>query len=341
MKARQSTLSSKEIHRILGGELIGSGDFLVSGVSTLESPEANTIAFYRGTSPKKLQSLLDALPPMLLLVSFTPSLPDNHRGCVLVNENPQKSFIRMLEAFYDSEVVEPSIHPTATIHPSVKLDKSVYIGPHVIVDADVELATGVQIHGNTHLYRAAQIGENSIIYSGVQIREECTIGANCVIHSNSVIGADGFGYLPSKSIGLQKVPQVGTVIIEDSVEIGALTSIDRATVGATRIGQGTKIDNQVQIGHNAQIGRYCIICAQVGIAGSAILGDGVVLGGGVGVADHVTISGGIRVGGHSGVTASLSVPGDYMGMPAVKASVYKRTQILLRRLLADRSRSTN
>ena len=134
---------------------------------------------------------------------------------------------------------------------------------------------------------------------------------------------------------------MGTVIIEDSVEIGALTSIDRATVGATRIGQGTKIDNQVQIGHNAQIGRYCIICAQVGIAGSAILGDGVVLGGGVGVADHVTISVGIRVGGHSGVTASLSVPGDYMGMPSVKASVYKRTQILLRRLLADRSRSTN
>lgn len=337
MKARQSTLSAKEIHKILGGELIGPDDFLVSGVSTLESPKANTIAFYRGTSVKKLQGFLDTLPSMLILTSFTPSLPESHNGCVLVVENPQESFIKLLGTFYDSERVAPCIHPTATIHPSVKIDTSIYIGPYVIIDADVELAPGVQIHGNTHLYRASKVGEKTIIYSGVQIREECIIGANCIIHSNSVIGADGFGYIPSTSIGLQKVPQVGAVIIEDFVEIGALTSIDRATVGVTRIGQGTKIDNQVQIGHNAQIGRYCIICAQVGIAGSAVLEDGVVLGGGVGVADHVTICSGIRVGGHSGVTTNLSVPGDYMGMPAIKASAYKRTQILLRRLLGGRS----
>lgn len=336
MKAHQSTLSAQEVQKVLGGELVGSGEFSVSGVSTLESPEAHTIAFYRGTSLKKLQALLDTLPPMLLLVSFTHPLPESHRGSLLVVENPHESFIKILDVFYDSETIEPSIDSTASIHSSAKIGQGVYIGPHVIIDADVEVSDGVQIHGNTHLYRAAQIGAYSVLYSGVQVREECVIGANCIIHSNSVIGADGFGYLPSKSMGLQKVPQVGTVTVEDFVEIGALTSIDRATVGTTRIGRGTKIDNQVQVGHNVQIGSYCIVCAQVGIAGSATIEDGVVLGGGVGVADHVTISSGIRVGGHSGVTSNLSVPGDYMGMPAIKASLFRRTQIILKHLLGHR-----
>jgi UDP-3-O-[3-hydroxymyristoyl] glucosamine N-acyltransferase len=338
MKARSVTITAQEIQKLVGGTLHGAEDFIVRGLSTLEAPQAATVVFFRGSSEKKLQEIIDQSPPLFILVGFVPENPTNNSSCLLRVDNPQESFIRLVETFYESDQPLPHVSPSAIIHPSVKLGNEVYIGPHVILDADVTLGDGVKIHGATHLYRGVTVGANSVLYSGVRIREDCVIGSNCTLHSNSVIGADGFGYLPAPSGGLLKVPQVGFVVIEDEVEIGALTSIDRGTVGPTIIGRGTKIDNQVQIGHNVQIGKCCIICAQVGIAGSAVISDGVVLGGGVGVADHIHIARGVRVGGHSGVVTNLHTPGDYMGMPAIKASLFKRTQVYLKKLRETRNR---
>lgn len=336
MKLRSITLQSNEIRTKLGGKLIGSDSFSVTGLSTVEHPEAHSVVFYRGTSERKLQDILEQSPPVLVLLAFTPKDVKTHESCLLVVEKPQERFVELVGVFYDTEEVRSGIDPTAIVHPSASLGERVYIGPHVIVEENVRIESDVQILANAHIHRDVHIGSHSMLHSGVRIREESILGSHCIVHSNSVIGSDGFGYLPSPAAGLLKVPQVGNVIIEDHVEIGALTSIDRGTIGETRIGQGTKIDNQVQIAHNVHIGKYCIICAQVGIAGSAIIGDGVVLGGGVGVADHLRINSGIRVGGHSGVLTSLLSPGDYLGMPAIKASLFKRTQVYVQKLCSPR-----
>ena len=336
MKLRSITLQSNEIRKILSGTLIGSDTFPVTGLSTLEHPEANSVIFYRGTSERKLQDILEQSPPVLVLLAFTPKNIKTNESCLLVVEKPQERFVELVEVFYDTEKLRSGIDPTAIVHPSATLGERVHIGPHVIVEENVRIESDVQILANVHLHRDVHIGSHSILHSGVRVREESILGSHCIVHSNSVIGSDGFGYLPSQATGLLKVPQVGKVVIEDHVEIGALTSIDRGTIGETRIGQGTKIDNQVQIAHNVHIGKYCIICAQVGIAGSAIIGDGVVLGGGVGVADHLRINSGVRVGGHSGVLTNLLTPGDYLGMPAIKASLFKRTQVYVRKLGSPR-----
>jgi len=176
------------------------------------------------------------------------------------------------------------------------------------------------------------VGARSRLYSGVAIREGSRIGTNVIIHNNSVIGSDGFGYLQDPKVGLRKVPQVGTVEVGDYVEIGANTTIDRGAVGSTIIGPHTKIDNQVQIGHNVVLGSHCVVCAKVGIAGSCKVGSGVVFGGGVGVADHVTIVSGVRLSGYSGVYSDILEPGDYMGVPAIKAGTYRRQQAIISRM---------
>jgi UDP-3-O-[3-hydroxymyristoyl] glucosamine N-acyltransferase len=190
------------------------------------------------------------------------------------------------------------------------------------------------------------MGAGVTLHSGVSLREGTVLGSHVTVHNNTVIGGDGFGYVPDPSVGLRKVPHVGNVIIEDQVEIGANTSIDRGALGSTKIGFGTKIDNQVQIGHNVTIGKFCIICGQTGIAGSVTIGDRCVFGGGSGAADHVSICSGVRLGGRTGATGNINEPGDYLGFPALAASQWKRAQAALRRLAkpsraaATKTRST-
>jgi UDP-3-O-[3-hydroxymyristoyl] glucosamine N-acyltransferase len=342
MKPRTVSYPARQLAEILGAQLIGDGDLVVTGMASTSSPAAGRIAFVRSRSKSAALRTLSSLSAMAVLIDEPLVPPIGARetlNCtLLVVPHPQRSFVDLIPHFFSPEAVSASIHPTAVLDPTAQIAPGVSIGALSVVGPGVTLGEGVVLHSQVSIYRDVTIGAHSELHSGVSIREGCTIGKHCTIHNNAVIGADGFGYMPDPTQGLRKVPQVGVVIIGDHVEIGAGATIDRATVGATSIGSHTKIDNHVQIGHNVVVGSHCLLCAQVGIAGSATLGNGVVLGGGTGVADHVTIASGVRVGGHSGVTGDIDEAGDYLGMPAVKAGVYRRQQAALKRFSTDARR---
>lgn len=336
MKPRIVAVTAQQIATALNASLHGNGALEITGVSAIYTPEPGRLTFIKGKSPAAAWRTLVKLPEVAVLIEPA-LLPDAEAlrslRCVLVVvPHAQRAFVEAIDQFYEAESVSRTVHPTAHIDPSASISEGVSVGPLAVIGARVHLGAGVIVHNSVTIKRDVVVGARTEIHSGVVIREGCSLGIDCVVHDNTVIGADGFGYIPDPVTGTRKVPQVGVVVIGDNVEIGASTTIDRATVGATKIGSHTKIDNQVQIGHNVIVGSHCMICAQVGIAGSAILGDRVVLGGGTGVADHVTIASGVRVGGHAGVTTDIAEPGDYMGMPAIKAGIYRRQQAYLRRL---------
>jgi UDP-3-O-[3-hydroxymyristoyl] glucosamine N-acyltransferase len=336
MKPISASYSVQELAELSGSRVIGDPKITITGLCSVHRPQPFHLAFLRLGSRSAALKLLTPLPAMAVLIDkkalpTTAECQQLHCSLIPV-DNPQAVFVEIISKFFEPEKVQLYAHQSAIIDPTATIGFDVSIGANCVVGAGVTIGDGAILHSGVTLYRDVQIGAKTELHSGVVIREGCRVGSNCIIHNNTVIGADGFGYLSDTQRGLVKVPQVGVVAIDDYVEIGAGTAIDRATVGATVIGAHTKIDNHVQIGHNVVIGSHCLLCAQVGVAGSATIGNGVVLGGGTGVADHVTIVSGVRVGGHSGVTSSLEEPGDYMGMPIMKASAYRRQQGLLKRL---------
>ena len=342
MKPRTVSYSARQLAEKVGATVIGDGELLVTSLAPATAPAKGALTFVRSRSKSAALRTLATLSKMAVLVDdeLVPAIGarESIDSTLLIVPHPQRSFIELLPLFFEPEQVSHTIHPTAQIHTSATVGKNVSIGAFCVVGPEVHIGDGSVLHSNVSLYRNVTIGPDSELHSGVSVREGCILGKNCTIHNNAVIGADGFGYVPDPIHGLLKVPQVGIVVIGDYVEIGAGAAIDRATVGATTIGNHTKIDNHVQIGHNVTIGSHCILCAQVGVAGSSFIGDGVVLGGGTGVADHVRIVSGVRVGGHCGVTGDIDEPGDYLGMPAVKAGVYRRQQAALKRFATDSRR---
>ena len=207
------------------------------------------------------------------------------------------------------------VHPTAVVDPSAVLGDQVAIGPQVIVEAGARIGDRVVLHARVFVGAEVEIGPDSELWQHVVVRERCSLGARVIVHPNTTIGSDGYGYHFSGGRHV-KIPQIGTIEIGDEVEIGANCAVDRAKFGVTRIGAGTKIDNLVQVAHNVEIGRACLIVAQCGIAGSARIGDGVVLGGQVGVADHVTVGDGAQVGACSGVSKDVPAGKRMLGVPA-------------------------
>jgi UDP-3-O-[3-hydroxymyristoyl] glucosamine N-acyltransferase len=336
MKAVNVSLSVEKIAQSIGASVRGDSALMITGVTPLSSPHQGLIAFIRTKSANQALTTLQSLPAMAVLVQ-PENVPaqeslDKLACTLLVVPDSHRAFLACLPLFYCEEQVIREIHPTAVVDTSAQIGKNVAIGAYCVVGANAAIGDGSVLHSHVTLYRDAQVGSHCELHSGVVVREGCRIGSHCIVHNHAVIGADGFGYLSDPQRGITKVPQVGIAVVGNHVEIGVGTAIDRAAVGSTTIGDYTKIDNHVQIGHNVIIGSHCVICAQVGIAGSASLGNGVVLGGASGVADHVTITSGVRAGGNSGITTDLNEPGDYMGFPAIKAGQYRRLQVTLRRL---------
>lgn len=319
----------------LGAEYVGTEPFVIMGVTPSNEPKPGYLTFLKGSSVAGVDAELTKLSGMVVVcqqgasANYTPP----PAGGVICVKDPYAGFLDIVELFLEPELHEDGVHSSAVIHPSARIGAGARIGPLCWVDEGAVVGSGVTLVSHVRIHASARIEDGAFLHSGVSIRERCIVGKNTIIHDNVVIGADGFGYIPDSKRGLRKVPQVGHVEIGSNVEIGAGTCIDRGTLGATIIGSGTKIDNLVQIGHNTRVGSFCIICGQVGIAGSTTIGDQVVLGGSVGVADHVTIVSGVRVGGGGGVTTSILEPGDYMGLPALKASQWRRLQVHNRRVL--------
>jgi UDP-3-O-[3-hydroxymyristoyl] glucosamine N-acyltransferase len=251
---------------------------------------------------------------------------------VLRAKDPYLAYTRALRLFYPEPEINSAIHLTAVIDESAKLAKNVEIFANVVIGRNCEIAENVRIFPNVTLYDGVKIGTNSTIHSGVSIRESCEIGANCIIHNNSTIGSDGFGYAKTEEKSWLKIPQVGRVVLEDDVEIGANTAIDCASVGETRIKRGAKIDNLVQIGHSCTVEEDALICSQTGLAGSSVIGKRVILAGQVGIAGH------LKVGDDAVLTAKSATSHDVengkiiSGVPGFDNREWLRSTAAFRRL---------
>jgi UDP-3-O-[3-hydroxymyristoyl] glucosamine N-acyltransferase len=250
----------------------------------------------------------------------------------LRSERPRLVFARALAILQPQGHVLPGRHPTATVAATAGLAADVHVGPGVVIGERVQIAAGVQLHPNCVLYDDVSIGPRTVVHANCVIRERTVIGADCIIYPGAVLGNDGFGYELEPQGAWLKIPQTGNVVLEDAVEIGSLTAIDRPALGETRIGRGAKIDNLVQIGHGCKIGPYTLLVSQVGLAGGVETGHHVVLAGQVGVADHVSIGAGSTVGAKSGIPGNVAPGSTLMGYPVVPANEWKRLMAAERRL---------
>ena len=251
---------------------------------------------------------------------------------VLRAKDPYLAYTRALRLFHPELPFEAFVHPTAVIDRTAKIANDVWIGASAVIGREVEITEGVRIFPNATIYDDVVIGKDSVIHSGVAIRERTLIGERVIIHNNTVIGCDGFGYAKDEERHWLKIPQSGRVVIEDDVEIGAGTTIDRASVGETRIGRGTKIDNLVQIGHSCTIGEDTLLCAQVGLAGSSRIGDRVVLAGQAGVAGHLTIGDDAVLTAKSATSHDVPAGKMISGIPAFDNREWLRSTAAFRRL---------
>lgn len=339
MLLSQSSYSLTHIGDHVHGKVIGNQDLVINGLCTLDAPQPNHITFIRAKGVTALARALKGIKGCAAFV-MEQALPDDvnlsETSLVLVPD-PYTAFLDSVQLFYNEEPHVAGVDPTATIHPSASIHPTATVGPYCYVGRGVHLDAHTVLGPNVRVFDGAHIGESTILKSGVVVRERCVVGRHCIIHDNTVIGADGFGYTPDKVLGLRKVPQLGNVLISDQVEVGANSCIDRGALGSTMVGYGTKIDNLVQIGHNTVIGKFCIICGQVGIAGSTVIEDGVVLSGQVGVSDHRRIVAGVRVGGGAPVTEDILEPGDYFGHPLLRVREWHRHQTELRTKMARRN----
>ena len=320
----QKTL--KEIAQLIGGQVIGDGDTLITGASGIREATKGDITFLANP---KYSSLMDKTLASSIVTSTDAQKTTKP---IILTDNPSLAFVKIISMFTPTEFGHPkNIDYTAVLGKNIVLGKNVAIGAYSVIGDDVVIGDDTIIYAGCYIGHHTKIGNSTLIYPHVSIRERISIGNRVIIHCGCVIGSDGFGFTTIKGIH-HKIPQVGTVEIEDDVEIGANVTIDRARFDKTVIGNGTKIDNLVQIGHNVVIGENSLIVAQVGIAGSAIIGKNVTLGGQVGIAGHINIGDNAIVTAQSGV--AKSVPADTMvsGYPARPYMTTQRANASLQNL---------
>lgn len=296
---------------LIGGKIIGNPKLPISGITHCDSLKAGLITFIQ--DPKDLKTVeVSEISCVIVPAQISAS-----SKTLIQVPMPKLAWAKLLDYFYPSPVFTPGISPKASISKSAKLGKDVTIEDYAVIGDHAEIGARTVIRAHAFVDRDVKIGSQSHLYPGVVVYHSSQIGNQVTIHAGTVIGADGFGYVATPETQ-EKIPQVGNVIIEDQVEIGSLTTIDRATIGSTVIGKGTKIDNQVQIAHNVQIGAGCAISSQTGISGSCKIGNHVTMGGKVGLGDHVEIGDWTMVGAGSGFPSNKKVPAKQIvfGQPA-------------------------
>jgi UDP-3-O-[3-hydroxymyristoyl] glucosamine N-acyltransferase len=320
------TVTVRQLAECVRGQLLGDGDQLILAARPLADALPGDITF---VEHDKHLAAWNACRASAAIVP--PGIPLNGRPLIRVAD-PLMAFVRVVQHLRGRPVVSGSgISPTARIHSSVKLGEGVSIGDWAIVGEGTEIADNCTLHAGVVLGRFCRLGRDVTLHPHVVLYDDSILGHRVTIHANAVIGADGFGYRIQDGRHV-KVPQLGWVEIEDDVEVGACSTIDRGTFGPTRIGTGTKIDNLVQIGHNCQIGRHNVLCSQVGVAGSSTTGDYVVMAGQVGVADHLTIGDQVTIGAKSGVAGSIPSNSQVLGSPATPHKEQVRMMITLEKL---------
>jgi UDP-3-O-[3-hydroxymyristoyl] glucosamine N-acyltransferase len=321
------TITSGDLVKKLGGELIGDPNLLINSVTSLESANQNSISFFNNP---KYSDLLKSTKAAVVIINRV-DLPDRS-GTSIVIDNPYLYFAKVSQLLNPSKTLKKEIHKSAIIHPSCKLGQDIYIGPNVVIEENVSLGDEVVIHAGSIVEADSAIGNASVIHPHVVIKANTIIGKNCILYAGCIIGSDGFGYAKDDSKWLA-IPQIGRVLLGDNVDIGSNSTIDRGALDDTIISSGVKIDNLVQIGHNCLVGENTIIAGCVGIAGSAKIGKNCAIGGAAMILGHLSIADNVTISPGSMITRSIKTSGTYTAlMPFQDHETWLKTAAKIKRL---------
>lgn len=333
--------SAKQIAGLLNGKVEGNENVSVSTLAKIEEGKKGSLCFL---SNKLYTPFLYETEASIVIVNNSLELDKPVKPtCTLIRvEDAYGSFAKLLEIYHEIKQNKKGIEQPSFISPSAKLGIDCYVGAFAYIGENVTIGSNVKIYPHCYIGDNTTIGNNCVFYSGVKIYHECIIGNDCTIHASSVVGSDGFGFAPSSENNYKKVPQIGNVIIEDHVEIGSNTSIDRATMGSTIIRKGVKLDNLIQIAHNVEVGENTVMAGGAFIAGSTKIGKNVMIGGQAGVVGHIKVADGVKIAGQSGVGSTIDKEGEIVqGSPAFAIGEYKRSYVLFRSLQKINDRIKN
>ena len=325
--------SLNEINDVLKGVIIGETNQNITAAEQLEMAGISEISFIGN---KKYEKYWETSKACAAVVNEDISIEPGENRAFIKVKNADLAMSQILELFAPpTPLFRVDIHLTATIDPTASIGNGTRIGAGSYIGPKVQIGENVTIYPNVTILDECTIGKNTVIWPGAVVRERCHVGAFCILHPNCTIGADGFGFRPDPEKGLVKIPQIGNVILGNGVEIGANTCVDRGKFSSTILGDGCKIDNLIQIGHNSKLGRFCILAGQSGLAGSVTLGNGVLIGGSASITDHVSIGDGAIIGGGSGVTKDIPAGKTMLGYPAIEARDALKQWAILKRLVNE------
>lgn len=321
--------TAQQIADFIGGEVDGDSHSEVFSFAKIEEGKKGDLCFL---SNMKYASYVEKSKASVIIVAADFKKPKATQSTLIRVNDPYSAFAKLMAYVESFKKPKFGVSELAFIDSSVKVDKTVYVGEFSVIQAGVVLGKNVQIYPHVFIGEGAKIGNNVLIYPGAKILERCEIGDNCIIHSGVVIGSDGFGFAPDEKGEYKKIPQMGNVVVENDVEIGANTTIDRATIGSTIIGRGTKLDNLIHIAHNVELGNHNVFAAQTGIAGSTKIGSYNMFGGQVGIAGHLQLGSKIKIAAQSGIMNNIKDGESLIGSPAMSSTHYFRVFALFRKL---------
>lgn len=320
--------SAKQIAEYIQGVIIGDEEATVHTFAKIEEGIPGALSFL--SNPKYTHYIYDTKSSIVLVnKDFQPER--DIQATLIKVDNAYESLAKLMTLYEMSKPKKSGIDPLASVAASAKIGKNVYIGAFACIEEGAEIGDNAYIHPHVTVGCNAKVGENTILYPQVTIYHDCRVGNQCIIHAGAVIGADGFGFAPSAE-GYEKIPQIGIAIIEDNVEIGANTCIDRSTMGATIVHKGVKLDNLIQVAHNVEVGSHTVMASQVGIAGSTKIGEWCMFGGQVGVAGHIQIGDHVNVGAQSGIPGNTKSGSSLMGYPAIDPKQFARSSAVFKKL---------
>ncbi len=322
--------TASQIAGFLNGEIEGNPDIIVNDIAKIEDGKSGALSFL--ANPKYEQYIYTTKSSVVLVNrSFTPSAA--LEVTLIRVDNAYEAFASLLRLVAGSKPARKGIDPTAVIDPDASIGSDVYIGAYAVISAGCSVGDGCSVYPHVYLGDNTKLGERCILYPGVKIYHDTVLGKECIIHAGAVIGSDGFGFAPQSESEFMKIPQLGNVILEDHVEVGANSAIDRATMGSTIIRSGVKIDNLVQIGHNVEIGENTVMAGQSGVAGSSKVGRNCMFAGQTGIAGHLKIADGTRVGAQAGIAGDIKQENSvYLGSPAMDHKQFLRSFVVYRAL---------
>ena len=320
--------SAKQIATFIQGEIVGDENATVHTFAKIEEGIPGAISFL--SNPKYTSYIYETKASIILVnKDFVPE--QEIKATLIKVDNAYESLAKLLNLYEQSKPKRVGIDPLAFVAETAKIGKDVYIAPFACIGEYAEVGDNTMIHPHATVGSGAKVGSDCILYANTTIYHDCRIGNHCILHSGSVIGADGFGFAPTPE-GYEKIPQIGIVILEDNVEIGANTCVDRATMGATIVHKGVKLDNLIQVAHNDEIGANTVMAAQVGIAGSTKIGEWCMFGGQVGLAGHIKVGDKVGIGAQAGVPGNIKSNEKIMGTPAINAKNFMKSSAVYKKL---------